>query len=133
MNVKQLNKITKRYYFYTLKALWDGQGKIKMHCGMSRVKKQLPGKRSINDLIVNIILDYLKKTVHNLYSYTITKNKQRVLLWKKSPETFKQKSMKIPKKKFIFSIPKKKFIFSKVAGFKNEFIYTYFPKFLLEV
>ena len=62
--------------------------------------------------------------LHNLYSYTITKNKQRVLLWKKPPETFKQKSLKLPKKKFIFS---------KVAGFKNEFIYTYFSKFMLKV
>ena len=41
LGVKQLNKIMKLYYFYTLKALWDGQGKIKMYYGMSRVKKQL--------------------------------------------------------------------------------------------
>ena len=34
----------KLYYFYTLKGLWDGQGKIKMYHGMSRVKKQLSGK-----------------------------------------------------------------------------------------
>ena len=34
-------------YLYTLKALWDGQGKIKMYYGMSRVKKQLSRKRSI--------------------------------------------------------------------------------------
>ena len=27
------------YYFYTVKALWDGQGKIKMHYGMSRVRR----------------------------------------------------------------------------------------------
>ena len=46
LNVKQLNKIMKLYYFYTLKALWDGQGKIKMYYGMSRVEKQLSGKRS---------------------------------------------------------------------------------------
>ena len=38
LGVKQLNKIMKLYYFYTLKALWDGQGKIKMYHGMSRVK-----------------------------------------------------------------------------------------------
>ena len=31
LDVKQLNKIMKLYYFYTLKALWDGQGKIKMY------------------------------------------------------------------------------------------------------
>ena len=37
----------KRYYFYILKALWDGQGKIKMYYGMSRVKKQQSGKISI--------------------------------------------------------------------------------------
>ena len=37
----------KLYYFYTLKALWDGQGKIKMYYGKSRVKNQLSGKRSI--------------------------------------------------------------------------------------
>ena len=37
----------KIYYFHTLKALWDGQGKIKMHYEMSRLKKQLPGKRSL--------------------------------------------------------------------------------------
>ena len=37
----------KLYYFYTLKALWGGQGKIKMYYEMSSVKKQLSGKRSI--------------------------------------------------------------------------------------
>ena len=47
LDVKQLNKIMEFYYFYTLKTLWDGQGKIKMYYGMSRVKKQLSGKRSI--------------------------------------------------------------------------------------
>ena len=52
-DVKQLNKIMKLYYFYTLKAVWDGQGKIKMYYGMYRVKKQLSGKRSI--ALVNAI------------------------------------------------------------------------------
>ena len=47
LDVKQLNNIMKLYYFNTLKALWDGQGKIKMYYGMSRVKKQLSGKRHI--------------------------------------------------------------------------------------
>ena len=47
LDVKQLNKIMKLYYFYTLNALWDGQGKIKMYYEMSRVKRQLSGKRSI--------------------------------------------------------------------------------------
>ena len=37
----------KLYYFYTLKSLWDGQVKIKMYYGISWVKKQLSGKRSI--------------------------------------------------------------------------------------
>ena len=50
LDVKQLNKIMKLYYFYTLKALWDGQGKIKMYYGMSRVKKQLSEKISIKYL-----------------------------------------------------------------------------------
>ena len=40
----------KLYYFYTLKTLWDSQGKIRMYYGMSRVKKQLSGKRSIKDM-----------------------------------------------------------------------------------
>ena len=47
LNVKQFKKIMKIYYFYTLKALWDGQGKLKMYYGMPRVKKQPSGERSI--------------------------------------------------------------------------------------
>ena len=47
MDVKQLNKIMKLNYFDTLKALSDDQGKIKMYSRMSRVKKQLSGKKSI--------------------------------------------------------------------------------------
>ena len=42
------NKIMKLYYFYILKAPWDGRGKIEMYYGMSRVKKQLLGKRSFD-------------------------------------------------------------------------------------
>ena len=42
--MKQLNKVIKLYYFDTLKARWDGQGKIKMYHRISRVKKQLLGK-----------------------------------------------------------------------------------------
>ena len=42
----------------------------------------------IIDLIVNIILDYLKNTVHNLF--TITTNIEGGVLLKKSSETFKQ-------------------------------------------
>ena len=48
LDVKQLNKVIKFDDFYTLKALWDGLGKIKMYYGMSRVKKQLSGKWYIN-------------------------------------------------------------------------------------
>ena len=40
------------------------------------------------DFIVNRILDYLKNTVHDLF--TITTNIQEGLLEKKSSETFKQ-------------------------------------------
>ena len=31
LNVKQLSKIIRLYYFHTLRALWDYQGKIKMY------------------------------------------------------------------------------------------------------
>ena len=51
VDVKQLNKVMKLYYFYTLKALWDGQVKIKMHYGMPRIENQLSGKRSIMKII----------------------------------------------------------------------------------
>ena len=47
LDANQLNKIIKLYYFYTLKALWDSQGKIKMYYGMSRVKKQISKKSYI--------------------------------------------------------------------------------------
>ena len=39
-------KIMKFYYFHTLKALWDGQGKIKVYYGIARFKEQLSGKSS---------------------------------------------------------------------------------------
>ena len=52
LDVKPLNKIIKLYYFYTLKTLWDGQGKIKMYYGMSRVTKQLSGKKSIKYVFI---------------------------------------------------------------------------------
>ena len=57
--------------------------------------------------------------MHNLF--TVTTNIQVGVLWKKSCETFKQNPWKISPKKFIFS---------KVAGSKNEFICTYFSRFL---
>ena len=43
----------KLYYFYTLKALWDGQGKTEMYYGMPGVKKQLSGKVSIVYIFLN--------------------------------------------------------------------------------
>ena len=51
LDVQQLNKIMKLYYFYTLKALWDDQGKVKMYYGMTRVKKQLSEKRYIQNFL----------------------------------------------------------------------------------
>ena len=53
MHVNQLNKFMKLYYFYTLKALWDGQGKTEMYYGMPGVKKQLSGKMSIVYIFLN--------------------------------------------------------------------------------
>ena len=59
LDVKQLNKIMKLYSFYTLKAMWDGQGKIKMYYGISRVKKQLSGKSSIVSMLFSLLFyDY---------------------------------------------------------------------------
>ena len=46
----------KLYYVYTLKALWDGQGKSKMYYGMSSVKKKLSGKRSIQTLMLKSVI-----------------------------------------------------------------------------
>ena len=54
MDVKQLNKIMELYYFHTLKALWDGQGKIRMYYRMSRVRKQLSGKSLLLKLPVPV-------------------------------------------------------------------------------
>ena len=46
--------------------------------------------------IVNMILDYLKKTMHNLLS--ITANIQGDVLWKKSSETLNKILGKYPRK-----------------------------------
>ena len=54
--VKQLNKIMKLYYFYTSKALWDGQVKIKMYYGMSRVKSSYRVKGLLSE---NIVFTYI--------------------------------------------------------------------------
>ena len=46
LDVKQLNKTIKRYYFHNFKALWDDKSKTKMYYGIFRIKKQLSGKKS---------------------------------------------------------------------------------------
>ena len=61
LDVKQLTKIKKLHYFHTLKALWGGQGKIKMYYRMSRVKKQLLGKRFIEQ--TKGVLSYFHETI----------------------------------------------------------------------
>ena len=50
LDVKQLNKIID----FKSTVLWEGLGKIKMDYGMSRVKKQLSGKRfnTTNDTVM---------------------------------------------------------------------------------
>ena len=60
LDAKQLNKIIKLYHFHTLTALWDGQGKIKMYYGMSRVKKKLSGKRSVYLTCFIILSNFIK-------------------------------------------------------------------------
>ena len=58
----------KLYPFYTLKAPWDSQGKIKMYYGMSRVKKQLSGKRSIIKIIRQ---NYWKSSVYDHFDFIL--------------------------------------------------------------
>ena len=57
-------------------------------------------------LIVNIILDYAKKTVHNLFTIIQVYYYTSILLYKCSLKEvlweFKQDLRKIPKKKFVF-------------------------------
>ena len=62
----------KFYYFHTLKALWDGQSKIKMHYEMSRVKKLLSGKRSIMRTFIWKLK--LKLYRHNLAKHCASKS-----------------------------------------------------------
>ena len=54
----------KLYYLYTLKALWVGQGKIKMYYRMSRVKKQLSGERSFDTRFLNLVVHDLASENH---------------------------------------------------------------------
>ena len=46
----------KLYHFYTLKALWDAQGKVKMYYGTAKVKKQLSEKRSIANWGISVFV-----------------------------------------------------------------------------
>ena len=56
----------KLYYFYTLKALWDDQSKIKMYYGMSRVnKKAIRKKVYCNQKRYHTINTILKLTLFN--------------------------------------------------------------------
>ena len=65
----------------------------------------------------------LKRPCTTYLSLT-TRNIQGGVLWKKSSETFEQNPWKITKKKSIFS---------KIAGFKNEFMYMYFSRFFAKI
>ena len=90
LDVKKLNKIMKFHYIYTLKALWDGQGKIKMCYGMSRVKKQLSGKRSI--------IKYLKaclKMFHMSKSNTRNTRKRCEMLCKFNNENTERRPLRL--------------------------------------
>ena len=55
LDVKQLNKTIKRYYFHNFKALWDGKSKTKMYYGIFRIKKQLSGKKSVAFTVASTI------------------------------------------------------------------------------
>ena len=89
MDVKQLNKIIKLHDFHILKALWDGQSKIKMYYGMSRVKKQLSGKRSImlshfgvtsKKIILRDMVEEIKKSgFHSVSEDKVTSSNDEIL------------------------------------------------------
>ena len=65
------------------------------HCSETQ-SHRLTADKLFVDLIVNMVLDYLKKTVRNLF--TINTNIQEGIPCKKSSETFQQNHWKIPKK-----------------------------------
>ena len=67
LDVKQLKKLIKPCYFHTLKALYDGQGKFKMYYGMSRVKKQLSGKKVYYDICFQIMTFFQIMTALKLH------------------------------------------------------------------
>ena len=89
LDVKQLNKIIKLYY---LKVLWDSQSKIMMYYGMSRVKKQLSGKRSIacNDRVC-----FLNTLVYINVAYYITKIKILAIIQKFKKNVYNLGNVKI--------------------------------------
>ena len=64
-------------------------------------------------LIINIIMDHLKKTLHN--QFTITTVIQGGTLWKMSFEALR---------KILGKYLKKKSFFSKIAGLEQEFIHA---------
>ena len=78
LDVKQLNKIMKLYCFYTLKALWDGQGKIEMYYGVPRVKRQLSGKRSIFPLVLAMASEYGTTSVLSQFICTLFSSNETV-------------------------------------------------------
>ena len=127
LNVKQFNKIVKLCYFYDLKTLWDGQGKIKMYYGMARVKEQLLRKRRIEDLgnpfaddsfdlyALDTKLVTSKEAIQDLNQVLTTGNKQvqhcckYCLLNREVPITDT-----IPKNRYLFLTQKKARTSSKV-------------------
>ena len=71
LGVKQLNEIIKLYYFYTLKALWDGQGKIKMGC--PRLKSSYR-KKGLLMIIFKIVEEILINPLRKKYRFHLMTN-----------------------------------------------------------
>ena len=59
LDVTLLNEIMKIYLFYTLKAVWDNQGKIKMYYGMPNVIKATIGKKCLLRIKQEVINDVM--------------------------------------------------------------------------
>ena len=82
LDVKQLNKTIKLYYFHNLKALWDGKSKTKMYYGIFRIKKQLSGKKSVaftvastkalsKHLTLNVLIPDKVKKLSKIFIFTL--------------------------------------------------------------
>ena len=56
LDLKQGNKIMKLYYFYTLKALWNSQGKINMYYFLTNGIKRLQSSKKCDEMF-----EYFKK------------------------------------------------------------------------